>query len=74
MIYLRKLENKTRRDTISVAIRSSIDIKPVTTIIIKTIRWYGHIQRMLNTQLPKIIKEVKVLGKCRRGRPRRKWK
>lgn len=75
MRFLRKIENKTRRDRVrNVAIRSSLNIKPISQVIQEQqLRWFGHVQRMPPTRLPKILKDVRVEGRCRRGRPRRKW-
>jgi hypothetical protein len=36
--------------------------------------WYGHVERMDSTRLPKIIIQWKPEGRKKRGRPRRTWK
>ena len=37
----------------------------------KTLIWYGHVERMDPTRLPKIMIHWKPEGKKKRGRPRR---
>ncbi|XP_054289215.1 uncharacterized protein LOC129004680 [Macrosteles quadrilineatus] len=71
---IRKVENKTRRDRIrNVAIRNTLDVKLIaTTIQEQQLKWFGHVHGTPTTRIPKIMKEVKVEGKCKRGRPRRK--
>ena len=36
--------------------------------------WYGHVERMDPTRLPKIMIHWKPEGRKKRGRPRRTWK
>ena len=40
----------------------------------KQLIWYGHVDRMDPTQLPKIMTHWKPEGRKTRGRPRRIWK
>jgi hypothetical protein len=40
----------------------------------KQLIWYGHVERMDPTQLPKIMINWKPEGRKKRGRPRRTWK
>jgi hypothetical protein len=40
----------------------------------KQLIWYGHIERMDPTRLPKIVTNWKLEGKKKRGCPRRTWK
>jgi hypothetical protein len=40
----------------------------------KQIIWYGHVERMDPTRLPKIMLNWKPEGRKKRGRPRRTWK
>ena len=40
----------------------------------KQLIWYGHVERMHPTRLPKIIINWKLEGRKKRGRPRRTWK
>jgi len=43
-------------------------------IIRKHLIWYGRVERMDPTQLPKIMTHWKPEGRKKRGRPRRTWK
>ena len=36
--------------------------------------WYGHVERMNPTRLPKIMINWKPEGREKRGRPRRTWR
>ena len=40
----------------------------------KQLIWYGHVERMDPTRLPKIMINWKPEGRKKRGRPRRTWK
>ena len=40
----------------------------------KHLIWYGHVERMDPTRLPKIMINWKPEGKKKRDRPRRTWK
>jgi hypothetical protein len=40
----------------------------------KELIWYGHVERMDPTRLPKIMIHWKPEGRKKRGRPRRTWK
>ena len=40
----------------------------------KQLIWYGYVERMDPTRLPKIMINWKPEGKKNRGRPRRTWK
>jgi len=40
----------------------------------KQLFWYGHVERMDPTRLPKIMINWKPEGRKKRGRPRRTWK
>jgi len=40
----------------------------------KQLIWYGHVERMDPTRLPKIMILWKPEGRKKRGRPRRTWK
>ena len=40
----------------------------------KQLIWYGHVERMNPTRLPKIMINWKPEGRKKRGRPRRTWK
>ncbi|KAJ8918173.1 hypothetical protein NQ315_014039 [Exocentrus adspersus] len=38
------------------------------------LRWLGHIERMNNVRIPKLLMERTIGGKRRRGRPKARWK
>ena len=59
-----KLDRKTNEH-----IRGKMD-----DIIRKQLIWYGHVERMDPTRLPKIMIHWKPEGRKKRGRPRRTWK
>jgi hypothetical protein len=40
----------------------------------KQLIWYGHVERMDPTRLPKIVINWKPEGRKKRSRPRRTWK
>jgi hypothetical protein len=40
----------------------------------KQLIWYGHVERMDSTRLPKIMIHWETEGRKKRGRPRRTWK
>jgi hypothetical protein len=40
----------------------------------KQLLWYGHVERMDPTRLPKIMIHWEPEGRKKRGRPRRTWK
>jgi hypothetical protein len=40
----------------------------------KQLIWYGHVERMGPTRLPKIMNYWKPEGRKKLGRPRRTWK
>jgi len=46
----------------------------VDDITRKQLIWYGHVERMDPTRLPKITIHWKPEGRKKRGRPRRTWK
>lgn len=33
----------------------------------KQVKWYGHVKRMADTRLPKVVQEWEVQGQRRRG-------
>ena len=40
----------------------------------RRLRWYGHVARMAEERIPKIVMKWKPTGKRRRGRPRLTWR
>jgi hypothetical protein len=39
----------------------------------KRLQWYGHVKRMQDYRLPKLIMEWKPGERRKRGRPRKTW-
>ena len=39
----------------------------------KRLRWYGHVMRRDDHYIGRRAMEIKVQGKIRRGRPKRRW-
>jgi hypothetical protein len=63
-----KLDRKT-----NVYIRGKMDVqdKVLDDITQKQLIWYGHVERMDPTRLPKIMIHWKLDGRKQRGRPRK---
>jgi hypothetical protein len=66
-----KLDRKTNE-----YIRGKMDAQHMilNEITRKKLIWYGHVERMDPTGLPKITIQWKPEGGIKRGRPRRTWK
>ena len=54
--------------------KPSGDSSPLFSQYNQNILWYGHVERMDPTRLPKIMVHWKPEGRKKRGRPRRTWK
>ena len=37
------------------------------------LRWYGHIERQPNDVWPNAVRQMNVVGRAPRGRPRKRW-
>jgi len=66
-----KLDRKTNE-----YIRGKMDAQDMILddITQKQLIWYGHVERMDPTRLPRIMIYWKPEGRKQRGRPRRTWK
>ena len=66
-----KLDRKTNE-----YIRGKMDAQDMILddITRKQLIWYGHVERMDPTRLPKIMIHLKPEGRKKQGRPRRTWK
>jgi len=66
-----KLDRKTNE-----CIRGKMDVQDMILddITRKQLIWYGHVERMDPTRLPKIMIHWKPEGREKRGRPRSIWK
>lgn len=75
MKVLRKIAGVTKIDKIrSDIIRKDLKIISVVQRIERQeLRWFGHMVRMDEKRVVKEIWEMRMTGKKRKGRPRRKW-
>lgn len=75
MRCLRKSLNKTRRDKIrNEEIRKTISIQPVMHFIEKQrMKWFGHLVRMNQDDIPARIYNSRCSEPRHRGRPRKRW-
>lgn len=74
---LRRIAGITYLDRISnIRLFESLKIKHtiLDKIKLQQLRWLGHIQRMENSRLPKIVFDGRVHGSRPRGRPPKRWK
>ena len=74
MKILRVIKGVTRRDRLrNVDIRDELGITSILDIVERNkLRWYGHVQRMEEDRLPKIMLEWTPQGRRPVGRPRRR--
>lgn len=76
MKFLRSAVQKTRKDRIrNDCIRRDMQVNVTMEerLRIARLKWFGHVQRMPETRIPRQYLERKVPGKRPVGRPRRKW-
>ncbi|XP_045466631.1 uncharacterized protein LOC123675327 [Harmonia axyridis] len=67
----------SRRDRVrneEVKLRMGVEGSVTTDIERRQLIWYGHIQRMPSTRIPKRTMEWIPAGRRKRGRPRKTWK
>ncbi|XP_030765262.1 uncharacterized protein LOC115889414 [Sitophilus oryzae] len=65
---LDRVRSERIQNIMGVKHRISEDIK------INQLRWYGHVQRMEGSRIPKKVLNWTPQGRRKRGRPRRNWK
>ncbi|XP_030746469.1 uncharacterized protein LOC115875208 [Sitophilus oryzae] len=63
-----RVRNERIQNFMGVKHRKSEDIK------INQLKWYGHVQRMEESRIPKKILNWTPQGKRKRGRPRWSWR
>ena len=75
MRFLRRIEGVTLFNKVrSSEIRKSLNIEPLLLRIERSqLRWFGHVNRMLQERLPKQALFAKANGSRPVGRPRTKW-
>ena len=72
---LRRIKGITLKDKVrSAETRREIGVTEIVEKVRETrMRWYGHVQRMENTDEVKTTMEKAVQGRRRRRRPRKRW-
>jgi hypothetical protein len=75
MRYLRRVEQKTRKDKVhNQMIQMALNVKPLQSQIQQMqLRWFGHVVRMPESWYPRMAWEARYEGRRTRGRPRTKW-
>jgi hypothetical protein len=65
MQFLRKIEEKTRRDrTGNKIIRDTVGVQSIQEYVERSqLRWYGHVNRMENKRVVKRVYEARETGK-----------
>ena len=78
MDVLRRSERKSRMERIKneniqeiMGVKGKPDI--IDIIEKKRLQWYGHVKRMPEERIPKLIMEWVPLERRKRGRPRKTW-
>ena len=77
MRMLRRIKGVTLRDKVElvhVDIKQNLGVNSVQEKVREMrLRWYGHMQRMVENNEVRAVGDTIVLGKRPRGRPRGKW-
>ena len=76
MTCLRRILGVTRLDKIrNTKIKESLNLDQdvLNRIVVKRLKYFGHINRMQNTRYPKKAMEGNVIGHRPRGRPPKRW-
>ena len=74
MDVLRSAKNSRIERTKNERIKEIMGVKGQPDIIEKMrLQWYGHVKRMSEERLPKLIMEWMPLERRKRGHPRKTW-
>jgi hypothetical protein len=75
MDMLRRSARKSRMERMkNKHIKEIMGVKGKLDVIEKKrLQWYGHVKRMPEERIPKLILEWIPLGRQKRGRPRKTW-
>ena len=76
MKCLRSMTGVSRLDGVRnevVRARTGVRRELAARVDMNVLRWFGHVERMDNEQLPKKVMNAKVDGRNARGRPRFGW-
>jgi hypothetical protein len=78
MDVLRRSARKSRMERIqNEHIKEIMGVKEKPDIIDiiekKRLQWYGHVKRMTEERIPKLVMELIPLERRKRGRPRKTW-
>ena len=77
MMCLRKIMGVTRRDRIrNTKIRKTLgsELTVLDRVSRKRLLYFGHVQRMPQSRLPKMAFECRIQGTRPRGRPQKRWR
>jgi hypothetical protein len=66
---LEKIKNQNIKEIMRVKGKPDI----IDIIEKKRLQWYGHVKRMLEERIPKLILELVPAERRKRGRPRKTW-
>ena len=76
MKCLRSMAGVSRRDRVRNEIvreRTGVRFALADRVDRNVLRWFGHVERMENERLPKMLVNARVDGRAVRGRPRYGW-
>jgi hypothetical protein len=76
-LYIHSYDNTKDRKNKKLTYKGNMGVKEKPDIIDiierKRLQWYGHVKRMQEERLPKLIMEWITGERSKRGRPRKTW-
>jgi hypothetical protein len=66
---MERIKNEHMEETMGIKGKQDI----IDIVEKKRLKWYGHVKRILEERIPKVIMEWIPLEKRKRGRPRKTW-